>query len=597
MYPSIDALRFLCEVMGPLEPSIEQYADPLYERARSESAITVGRETTKYLEKRAALQSSYQPFSGVDYQAVVRIRADHIERCTRARFDSYQQAFDEIGRLPTEADLREIANAFKATWEAEIRHSHQALVSFLAVRNAPPGLDLPGDLRGLSAHGHDRVLQEWKIWRGKIALRRSTPDFAARSVVGDSRSVAGATTKPVFISYSWENDSHKKWVLEFALRLRSDGVEIIIDQTHLDLGARSPEFMERSVRDSSRVLVICTETYKRRFDNREGGAGYEGHIITGEIVNEVGRNKFIPVLRSGDWKSAMPTALSGVIGVDLRNDSTQEYRNLVRNLHGVSSAPPIGGPPQWLASSPDSAEPSGMVEAFEASSKRYLEQRKRLVQTDIMKKIWSRPRWCIWIRASDFKPARFQSLEGCREFMLSSHVIVEGRYPWVTADTLEIGDEWIGGEVSRARRTERWVLFRSGQFIHNRAFDDVPELDGRVHVLEILDIVTGAVELASRMADRGVLSPKALIAFDLFGVDGLRLTWPEDALGVRNCVSSSCWCQDDTISVERVLSPEDLKGRSREFALGAALEIYAKFGWSDPPRPRLIEEQNKRLVR
>jgi hypothetical protein len=44
---------------------------------------------------------------------------------------------------------------------------------------------------------------------------------------------------------------------------------------------------------------------------RRGGVGYEGHIITAEILSSVGANKFIPVLRQGDWPTAMPTPLNG----------------------------------------------------------------------------------------------------------------------------------------------------------------------------------------------------------------------------------------------------------------------------------------------
>jgi hypothetical protein len=584
-------------VIGLLDTSIKQYADSLYDKTLSESATVLGRELTMYMQQRAALQSSYQLFSGIDYQAAVRIHADHIERCTRARLESYQQAFNEVKSLPTEAELSEVLDDFKATWEHTITHSNQALGNFLAARNAPAGLDVPQGLRASSSHGHDRVLHEWKIWKAKAALQRSTPGFLTRSMDNAPKSVTDSTMKSVFISYSWENDDHKTWVLALALRLRSDGIETIIDQTHLDLGARTPEFMERSVRESSCVLVICSEKYKRRFDNREGGVGYEGHIISGEIVNEVGQNKFIPVLRNGDWKNSMPTALSGVNGVDLRNDSTEEYRKLVRHLHGVSNAPPVGPPPQWLDSPPQTTETSGLSKATQESSKMYLEQRKRLAETDIMKKIWSGPRWCIWIRHSDFKRARFQSVEQCREFMVSSYVTVNGwyPYPWFSSDTLEIGDEWIGGEISQSHRTERWNLFRSGQFIHNRAFDEIPELDGRVHVLEILDTVTGAVELASRMAHRGVLSPKALITFDLYGVDGRGLTWPTDRLGIQNGVASTFWCQDDSISIQKEISPEELQIQAREFAVETSEEIFTKFGWLDPPRLRLMEEQSKRF--
>jgi len=181
--------------------------------------------------------------------------------------------------------------------------------------------------------------------------------------------------------------------------------------------------------------------------------------------------------------------------------------------------------------------------------------------------------------------------------MLSSYVLVHGwhPYPWFSADSLEKGDEWVAGEIDQSGRTERWVLFRSGQFVHNRAFDEVPQLGDRVHVLEILDTVTGAVELAIRMAHRGVLLPKAVITFDLYGVDGRGLTWPEDVLGHKNAVASSYWCQDASFNVRRTVAPEELKTLGREIALEAALEIYSKFGWSDPPRPRLIAEQNRRF--
>jgi hypothetical protein len=161
----------------------------------------------------------------------------------------------------------------------------------------------------------------------------------ADDLIGDSG------TWRVFISYSWDSAEHKAWVLAFANRLRDDGVDAVLDQTHLDFGGRTPEFMERSVRDSRIVLVICTEGYKQRFDGRKGGAGYEGHIITAAILNSAGVNKFIPILRQGDWTTAMPTALDGAYGADLRSDSIEVYQTLVRHLHGVNRIRPLGRPP------------------------------------------------------------------------------------------------------------------------------------------------------------------------------------------------------------------------------------------------------------
>lgn len=242
-------------------------------------------------------------------------------------------------------------------------------------------------------------------------------------------------TVRIFISYSWDSEEHKEWALEFAKRLRSDGLDAIIDALDLRLGARAPKFMEASVRDSDRVLVICTPEYKRRFDLRKGGAGYEGHIITGEIVNEVGKNKFIPILRVGEWKDSVPTALSGIHGVDLRLNSLSEYRKLLEELYDVTETVPMGERPMWLTRDKPASHTASVLS--ETQERKFLDQRmKARPQTDIQTKILSKPRWQIWIRPTTFLPARFQSVEQCREFMLSAYVRVEG---WSNSGVLTFG--------------------------------------------------------------------------------------------------------------------------------------------------------------
>jgi TIR domain-containing protein len=63
----------------------------------------------------------------------------------------------------------------------------------------------------------------------------------------------------VFVSYSHDSADHKRWVLEFAEELRRNGIDPIIDAWDLMTGDDVPKFMERGVRDSGRVLMICTE--------------------------------------------------------------------------------------------------------------------------------------------------------------------------------------------------------------------------------------------------------------------------------------------------------------------------------------------------
>lgn len=407
----------------------------------------------------------------------------------------------------------------------------------------------------------------------------------------------------MFISYSWDSDDHKAWVLDFANRLRSDGIDAILDQTHLQLGGRTPEFMERSVRDSRIVLVICTEGYKQRFDGRKGGAGYEGHIITADILSSAGTNRFIPVLRQGNWTTAMPTALSGINGVDLREDSTTAYRDLVRHLHGSSQVRPLGHPPDWLQEErthiPVPAvpkEPAAVITPQE-----YWDQRKKLPESKLVKKIWQMPRWCIWSRPEEFRKARFQNLDHCAQFVAAASVRSNGRwsqYPWFSTSP-EQGDEWIAYGIEIAEESikhiERWVLFQSGQFVHNMALDEIPQLGDRTHVLEILDTTTAVFEFVGRMADRKLSTDRVAIAFELKGVAGRQLTWPQDALQVSNRVDDKAWCQEESIIIDNSYDASALIDDRRRLALDAALRIYSRFGWNDPPEKELEGAQQKRF--
>ena len=169
-----------------------------------------------------------------------------------------------------------------------------------------------------------------------------------------------------FISYSWDSDEHKAWVREFATRLRASGIDVALDQWHLVPRDQLPQFMESAVRSSDFVLVICTPRYKARSDNRTGGVGYEGDIMTAEIMSSRNHRKFIPILRGGSWKEAAASWLAGKYYVDLSASpySESQFDDLLTTLHGTRpQAPPIGAPPVRSASSPSPAPSS--VNTFE----------------------------------------------------------------------------------------------------------------------------------------------------------------------------------------------------------------------------------------
>jgi hypothetical protein len=73
---------------------------------------------------------------------------------------------------------------------------------------------------------------------GFTLIKSENPGTAAISDEGNPR---------VFISYSWDSDEHREWVLTLATRLRLDGVDVVLDEWNLGLGENRFHFMERSV--------------------------------------------------------------------------------------------------------------------------------------------------------------------------------------------------------------------------------------------------------------------------------------------------------------------------------------------------------------
>ena len=154
----------------------------------------------------------------------------------------------------------------------------------------------------------------------------------------------------VFISYSWESKEHSDWVKSLADKLLADGIEAIIDSYDVSPGDRLPKFMESSIRDSDYVIIICTEEYKRKANNREKGVGYESHIISAELYNNHNDRKFIPVIRQGDFNSALPTYLDGKLAIDLRGNPFNEdsYKDLIASIFKVKKQPKVGIRPYYV---------------------------------------------------------------------------------------------------------------------------------------------------------------------------------------------------------------------------------------------------------
>lgn len=152
-------------------------------------------------------------------------------------------------------------------------------------------------------------------------------------------------TPTAFISYSWDSEDHKNWVKKLAISLRQDGVDVKLDQWETTPGDQLPHFMEKSIRENDYVLIICTKNYKKKSDNRKGGVGYEGDIMTAEVVINQNNRKFIPILKEENIITSIPNWLQGRFYIDLTTEDKYKkgYKDIITTIHGIrEKAPTVG---------------------------------------------------------------------------------------------------------------------------------------------------------------------------------------------------------------------------------------------------------------
>lgn len=168
-----------------------------------------------------------------------------------------------------------------------------------------------------------------------------------------SNSTPSSTSIPprVAISYSWDDEQHKEWVLKLATDLRKLGIDVTLDVWDgMKFGKFIPHFMAHAVKDSDRVICVMTPNYKKKTDNLEGGVGVEYSIISAEIKKDVKTEKFIPLFRDGD-EADIPTFLEGRSYVDMRDDTKygEALEALARDLWDEPKykKPEIGSKPKF----------------------------------------------------------------------------------------------------------------------------------------------------------------------------------------------------------------------------------------------------------
>ena len=168
----------------------------------------------------------------------------------------------------------------------------------------------------------------------------------------------------VFISYSHDSPEHAQRVLDLADALRHGGLEVILDQyVHPAPDEGWPLWMEMRVDEANFVLMVCTETYRRRVLGQEQpgkglGVRWEGSLIYNRIYNDKpSGSRFIPVLFEGGEPAHIPSPVQGhtYYHISVFDLSDAGFEGLYRHLTGQrprrarARCDPILSPrPRWF---------------------------------------------------------------------------------------------------------------------------------------------------------------------------------------------------------------------------------------------------------
>ena len=166
----------------------------------------------------------------------------------------------------------------------------------------------------------------------------------------------GEKNPSVFISYAWSGEDHMDWIINLASRLKSDGVEVVLDRWKLKAGDDKYAFMERMITDDSIdfVLVVSDSIYQTKADSKKGGAGTESQILSDELYSKVKETKVIPILkeRSENGAECLPVFLRNRMYIDFSNEKLYEksYEDLLRYIYRKPALkePPLGQMPTFL---------------------------------------------------------------------------------------------------------------------------------------------------------------------------------------------------------------------------------------------------------
>jgi hypothetical protein len=175
-----------------------------------------------------------------------------------------------------------------------------------------------------AAHRHfDLRVQVWnphRLFRGAYPWKFADTGWRGMFEVIARPSLAAADR--VFISYSWDSESHRDWVRQLAEELERHDIYAMTDQRDLRAGEDITLFMERAISESKVTLLVCSERYTTKANARgAGGVGFETVLSAHEYMHRSPdeRARLIPIVRNNSLPTQhkLPRYLGSALYVEM----------------------------------------------------------------------------------------------------------------------------------------------------------------------------------------------------------------------------------------------------------------------------------------
>lgn len=233
----------------------------------------------------------------------------------------------------------------------EFHAAHAKLISLLQSAREPTAL-LQNRINQLHILG---TLALWALDDARhagVAAAAAAPSLtespaAPLERAGSSAAVRTLPAPRLFISYSHDSPEHARRVLDLANRLRAEGVDAWIDQYELAPAQGWPRWMQQQIEQADFIVLVCTATYRRRFEGKEDpdrgkGVTWEGLLAQQVLYEAQTRNeRLVPVLFDDEDEE---TSLPMILRPYMRYRLPGGYEGLYRRLTGQPAviAPPVG---------------------------------------------------------------------------------------------------------------------------------------------------------------------------------------------------------------------------------------------------------------